>query len=84
MIRFITTALIIYQTLAGWCDDWGTIEWSDEFEDDKLDTSKWSVVCNDLEADGCESLPFLTHVSSNGAECRSAVCVPEAVSVGDG
>jgi hypothetical protein len=70
--------------VAGWCDNWGTIEWADEFNVDELDKTKWSVVCNDLNGIGCDSLPFVTHSPSNGAECRSATCIPSAVSVNDG
>ena len=82
MNRFVAVAFLVPLTLAGWCDEWGSIEWSDEFDGDSLDTSKWSVVCNDLSKEGCEVLPFKT--SANGAECRSARCVPEAVTVSNG
>lgn len=83
MIRFVVFFLFLHKSLAGWCDEWGTIEWVDEFNEAALDTSKWSVVCNDLESDSaCDSLPF--HTSANGAECRSARCISSAVSVSDG
>ena len=69
-------------TSAGWCDKWGTLEWSDEFDGNTLDSSKWNIVCNDLSLQGCDELPFPT--SGYGAECRSATCIPEAVTVSDG
>jgi hypothetical protein len=86
MLRFVVfTALsFIGGSSAGWCDEWGTLEWSDEFTGTKLDTSKWSIVCNDVSAESCGSLPFGTHQTSSGAECRSATCIPDAVTVGDG
>lgn len=78
-------ALFFQSTLAGWCDEWGKVEWSDEFDGDKLDDSKWNIVCNDMKGAQCGATPFGTHdPTSNGAECRSATCIPEAVSVGNG
>lgn len=82
LFSFITLAVLVQGANAGWCDDWGKVEWGDEFSGNTLDSSKWSIVCNDLNGKGCGSAPF--HTSANGAECRSAVCVPEAVTVGDG
>jgi beta-glucanase (GH16 family) len=87
MQNLVIVAVLFRGTFAGWCDEWdaGTLEWSDEFDGDKLDSSKWSVVCNDMEGANCGALPFGTHdPTSNGAECRSATCIPEAVSVGNG
>lgn len=80
----IAAAFLAQKAYAGWCDGWeeGTLEWSDEFDGDTLDTSKWSIVCNDMTGENCGSLPFTT--SANGAECRSATCIPEAVTVGAG
>lgn len=68
----------------GWCDEWegSILEWSDEFDGDSIDASKWNIVCNDMSAVNCGALPFPT--SANGAECRSARCIPEAVTVADG
>jgi beta-glucanase (GH16 family) len=83
MKGFLSCAYIS-AALAGWCDEWdnGVLEWSDEFNGDVLDDSKWNIVCNDMSGKNCGSLPF--HTSANGAECRSARCIPEAVNVGDG
>ena len=78
----IVLNLLFVTAFASWCDEWGNIEWADEFDGNALDTSKWSIVCNDMEGEGCESQPF--HTSGNGAECRSAKCIPDAVSVSDG
>lgn len=83
----VVSALLVHKIFtasAGWCDEWegGSIEWSDEFNGDGLDYSKWNIVCNDISGENCSSLPFPT--SHNGAECRSATCVPEAVTVAGG
>eukprot|EP00466_Bigelowiella_natans_P004202 jgi/Bigna1/86262/estExt_fgenesh1_pg.C_90141 len=67
---------------SSWCenlDEGYKMEWEDDFRATTLDWSKWSVVCSNETQQGCESLPFGTHVPSNGAECRSALCVPENV-----
>lgn len=71
---------------AGWCDESPEykVEWEDDFEGQKLNTSKWSIVCNNPSASGCDSVPYPTHAASNGGECRSATCIPEAVTVGGG
>jgi hypothetical protein len=84
-MKYLVAAALLAQRVgarAGWCDGWGTLEWADEFDGDTLDASKWSVVCNDMGGEGCGALPFPT--STNGAECRSATCVPGGVSVGGG
>lgn len=81
-----TTTLLLLAVVSAsssWCDEAGwTREWIDEFDGDELDINNWSVVCNDMSGENCGALPFAT--STNGAECRSATCVPEAVIVGDG
>lgn len=78
----LVIVLFTHGVSAGWCDDWGVLEWSDEFDGEILDSTKWNIVCNDMEGKYCGSLPF--HTSANGAECRSATCIPEAVSVDGG
>ncbi len=87
MRLYLTSLFVIHNTAmaaGGWCDDWGKIEWSDEFSTDELDRTKWSVVCSNMTDVNCDSAPFVTHSPSNGAECRSATCVPSAVSVSGG
>eukprot|EP00462_Mataza_sp_D1_P002284 CAMPEP_0175107062 /NCGR_PEP_ID=MMETSP0086_2-20121207/11634_1 /TAXON_ID=136419 /ORGANISM="Unknown Unknown, Strain D1" /LENGTH=118 /DNA_ID=CAMNT_0016383643 /DNA_START=269 /DNA_END=622 /DNA_ORIENTATION=+ len=75
---------------AGWCDSSPQFkqEWSDEFDGSILDTSKWSVVCSHPNAssnENCDVSPFPTHAGDpGGAECRTAECIAEAVSVADG
>lgn len=80
---FFAAAVILRGTLVrgGWCDEWGAVEWSDEFNGNTLDTEKWSIVCSE-EGAGC-ILPFPAH-SGHGAECRSAKCIMEAVKVENG
>ena len=56
------------------------LEWSDEFSGDELDTTKWMPVCTHNTCT-CAA-PFPTHAADDhGAECRSAVCVREGVSL---
>ena len=61
-------------------------EWSDEFDGTTLDKSKWSVVCSAGKGNSTSCVePFPTHAADDhGAECRSAVCIEEAVSVSSG
>ena len=79
----VAAAAVAY---GGFCDESAefSVEWRDEFEGDALNRSLWSVVCSNMSAPGCDDLPFITHARSNGAECRSALCVSDMVSVENG
>jgi beta-glucanase (GH16 family) len=82
MLKNLLAAALLRTAVAGWCDGWGVLEWSDDFSGNELDSSKWNIVCNDMSGENCGSKPFPT--SAYGAECRSARCIPEAVTVADG
>ena len=84
MFGKIVASLLISTSQAGWCDNWGILEWSDEFDGNTLDRTKWNVVCNDISEAGCDMVPFVTHATSNGAECRSATCISSNVAVNNG